>query len=173
MFWICFTQNCHFPLKVSDIGSQHYSIPSCCINTSKHQLIIFNTTQILDTFFIQRFLSAIQSIWIWTQLLDMMRRIATRENTNKAPRIMWSAVSSKEGRLPNILRKSSEDYWDSLFLNWLCPPSGVAFETGIVSNNPVQSWSCVVLVLEVLDGGLRPTQLSTGLLGIIWFHPTL
>ena len=35
IFWICFTQNCHFPLKVSDIGSQLYSIPCCCINTSK------------------------------------------------------------------------------------------------------------------------------------------
>ena len=51
------------------------------------------------------------------------------------------------------------------FRNCFCPPSlsRVALGTAIVSNNPVQSWSCVVLVLEVLDGGLGPTRLS-----ILW-----
>ena len=103
--------------------------------------------------------------------------MTARENMNKAARIMWSAVSSKEGSLPHILRKSFKDYSQNNFLETdfalrLCLELRwelrlfpiIRYKVGVVL---CWCWRCW---MEVSGQHGYP---SFGLLGIIWFQVTL
>ena len=103
--------------------------------------------------------------------------MTARENMNKAARIMWSAVSSKDGSLPHILRKPSEDYsppknLETVFALRLCLELRwelrlfpiIRYKVGVVL---CWCWRCW---MEVSGQHGYP---SFGLLGIIWFQVTL
>ena len=103
--------------------------------------------------------------------------MTARENMNKAARIMWSAVSSKNGSLPHILRKPSEDYsqkknLETVFALRLCLELRwelrlfpiIRYKVGVVL---CWCWRCW---MEVSGQHGYP---SFGLLGIIWFQVTL
>ena len=49
-----------------------------------------------------KFSSKTLSIWSWTQLLEMMKKITTTETPKRHPRTKWSAVKSSFGSSSNI-----------------------------------------------------------------------